>query len=83
MAFEDQNDYPVGSSNRKHSKFLPRFFRTGTNEKFVNSTIDQLFSPGAVEKLSSFVGRKNAKANINDSTYLTDVSFLRNISVRA
>ena len=77
MAFEDQNDYPVGSSNRKHSKFLPRFFRTGTNEKFVNSTIDQLFSPGAVEKLSSFVGRKNAKANINDSTYLTDVSFLR------
>lgn len=77
MAFEDQNEYPVGSSNRKHSKFLPRFFRTGTNEKFVNSTIDQLFSPGAVEKLSSFVGRRNAKANVNNSTYLSDVTFNR------
>ena len=77
MAFEDQNEYPVGSSNRKHSKFLPRFFRTSTNEKFVNSTIDQLFSPGAVEKLSSFVGRRNAKANINNSTYLSDVSYIR------
>jgi len=78
MAYNDQQqEFPVGDNRKKSSKFLPRYFRTSTNEKLTGSTIDQLFSTGAVEKINAFVGRKNAKANINNSTYLTEINSLR------
>jgi len=78
MAYNDQQqEFPVGDNSKKSSKFLPRYFRTDTNEKLTSSTIDQLFSTGAVEKISAFVGRRNAKANINNSTYLTEINDLR------
>ena len=51
MAYEDQQpEFPVGDNSKKSSRFLPRYFRTSTNEKLTSSTIDQLFSSGAVEK---------------------------------
>ena len=78
MAYEDQQpEFPVGDNSKKSSRFLPRYFRTSTNEKLVSSTVDQLFSTGAVEKINAFIGRKNAKANINNSTYLTEINSVR------
>lgn len=78
MAYEDQQpEFPVGDNSKKSSRFLPRYFRTSTNEKLTSSTIDQLFSSGAVEKINAFVGRRNAKANANNSTYLTEINSLR------
>ena len=56
MAYEDQQpEFPVGDNSKKSSRFLPRYFRTSTNEKLTSSTIDQLFSSGAVEKINAFV----------------------------
>jgi len=78
MSFDnDQNDFPLPagkSADRKASNFLPRYFRTPTNKKFLQSTIDQQINEGVVEKLNSFVGRRSAKARIPDDTYLGDVS---------
>ena len=82
MAYEDQQpEFPVGDNSKKSSRFLPRYFRTSTNEKLTSSTIDQLFSSGAVEKINAFVGRRNAKANANNSTYLTEINSLRSNSL--
>ena len=41
----DQNEYPLpaeGNNNRKSESLLPRFFRTETNKKFLQATLDQL-----------------------------------------
>ena len=74
----DQNEpnLPVpGSSNkRKSESFLPRFFRTPSNKKFLNSTLDQLIQPGVVEKLNGYIGRETAKAFTATDNYLGDVS---------
>ena len=80
MAFNDnQNESPLpipGSNNRKSENLLPKFFRTDVNKKFLGSTLDQLITPGVVEKINAYVGRKIAKRN--DSTavenYLADVT---------
>jgi hypothetical protein len=39
--------------------FLPKYFRTSANQKFLNATIDQMISEGDVEKISAFIGRKS------------------------
>jgi hypothetical protein len=54
MAFNnDQNEsaLPIpGANSRKSEELLPKFFRTDSNRKFLSSTIDQLITPGVVEK---------------------------------
>ena len=65
---------PIGNSDRKTENFLPRYFRTDTNKKFLQSTTDVMTSEGVVEKIDAFVGRRNAAtAQVTDS-YLPDVS---------
>ena len=44
------------------SNFLPKFFQSDANKKFLASTIDQLVQPGKVKKITGYIGRKNAKA---------------------
>jgi hypothetical protein len=44
------------------SNLLPRFYRTDSNKKFLQATVDQLIQPGTVKKVNGFVGRKTAKA---------------------
>ena len=78
MAYDkNQNEYPVPNrddNKRTNSSLLPRYFRTDANKKFVESTLDQLTSPGVVEKINGFVGRRESKAvTINDS-FIPDVS---------
>ena len=78
MAYEDnQNEYPVpgrNDSKRTTSSLLPRYFRTDTNKKFIGSTLDQLTSPGVVEKLNGFVGSREAKAAVVEDNYISDVN---------
>ena len=73
----DQNEQALpadGNNKRKSESFLPRFFRTSPNKKFLNSTLDQLIQPGVVEKLNGYVGRETAKAYTATDNYICDVS---------
>jgi hypothetical protein len=78
MAYEkDQNDFPLpanDSQDTSSANFLPKFFRTDTNKKFLGSTIDQMIKPGVVEKLNSFAGRRYAQAATANDSYLSDIS---------
>ena len=80
MAFNDnQNELPLptpGSNNRKSENLLPKFFRTDVNRKFLGSTLDQLITPGVVEKINAYVGRRTAIRNDSATVenYLADVS---------
>ena len=78
MAYEDnQNEYPIpgrNDSKRTNSALLPRYFRTDANKKFIGSTLDQLTSPGVVEKVNGFVGSREAKASTISDNYVSDIS---------
>ena len=78
MAYEDnQNEYPIpgrNDSKRTNASLLPRYFRTDANKKFIGSTLDQLTSPGVVEKLNGFVGSREAKANEITDNYISDIN---------
>ena len=72
MAYEDnQNDFPLPGgkkSPKKGAEFLPKYFRTESNRKFLDATIDQFNSDGVAEKIDAFVGKREAKAvNIDDN----------------
>jgi hypothetical protein len=80
MAFKDQpeNNQPGGASNKITSAdFLPRFFRTNANKKFLQATLDQLIQPGEAEKIQGYFGRKNSKAFTPSDNYIGDVSASR------
>jgi len=76
MAYDkDQEDFSLpdgNNSDRSASNFLPKFFRTETNKKFINSTIDQMINPGVVEKIDAFAGRRYAKATTAIDNFLPD-----------
>ena len=52
------------------SNFLPRFYRTDANKKFLQATIEQLVKPGTVKKINGYVGRKNAKAAVGEDIFV-------------
>ena len=79
MALDNEQNEPSlpggdGSYRRESSNHLPRFFRTDFNKKFLNATLDQMLTPGKVEKLNGYYGRKNAKAYKSDDSYIADVT---------
>jgi hypothetical protein len=78
MAFsKDQKEpsLPIGAdATRSSVDFLPRYFRTTTNQKFLNGTIDQLISVGSVDKINAYIGRKNSKAYIASDNYVDEIS---------
>ena len=79
MAYDkNQKEYPLpaGSDPKKRqtAAFLPKYFRTPVNEKFLHSTVDQLLSPGSVQKLSAYYGRKSSKAYTTSDVYVPEVS---------
>ena len=60
MAYNnDQSEQPLpgGTNGRKResANHLPRYFRTQSNKKFLQSTLDQLIQPGVVEKLNGYI----------------------------
>ena len=74
MAFNNENNQP-GGANRKitSSDFLPKFYRTNANQKFLQATLDQLIQPGQAEKIEGYFGRKTAKAYKSTDSYIQDV----------
>lgn len=42
----------------KSIQFLPEVFRTDTNKKFLNATVDQLISEPQLKKINGYIGRK-------------------------
>ena len=74
---QSESALPVNNqteTQRNSANLLPRFFRTPTNKKFLYSTLDQFLSPGTVEKISAFYGRKTAKAFDVDDNYISEIS---------
>ena len=57
---------------RQSARFLPRFFRSEANQKFLQSTVDQLIQPGVAEKISGYFGRKVAKSFLSTDNYIGD-----------
>ena len=67
---------PTGKSSLGIN-FLPDFYQTPANKKFLQSTIDQLYQPGTLTKTSGFIGRKNAKAAKGADVYVESANTLR------
>ena len=78
MAYDNnQKDFslPSGkdSGKRESSEFLPKYFRTPVNQKFLHSTLDQLISQGTLEKLNAYYGRKITDAYKASDLYVPEV----------
>jgi len=77
MAYNDESE---NNQNGKitSSDFLPRFYRTNANRKFLQATLDQLIQPGEAEKIQGYFGRRTAKAYKQNDNYIGDVNEQRN-----
>lgn len=58
------------SKKTQSATFLPRVFRTDSNKKFLQATIDQLVQPGTVSKINGYIGRQNAKASTGSDIFI-------------
>ena len=56
----------------KTHNFLPEVFRTDTNQKFLNATLDQLTSEPNFKKVSGYIGRKFAPTFKTGDGYVTE-----------
>ena len=78
MAFEnDQNESALpagGKDNRKSKDFLPKYFRTPKNTKFLDATLDQVLQPGVVEKVNGYYGSSFTKSYRITDSYIGAVS---------
>ena len=75
MAFNDENNQPGGKNQKiTSSDFLPKFYRTNANQKFLQATLDQMIQPGQAEKIEGYFGRKTAKAYKTSDSYINDFS---------
>ena len=61
----------------RSSNFLPKFFQSDSNKKFLQATVDQLVQPGTVNKINGFIGRQNAKASTGDDIFLAAANSFR------
>ena len=75
MANQNENPVPYNGTNqkRKNSDLIPRFYRTDSNKKFIQSTIDQLTQPGVVKKINGYIGRQNAKSSTANDIFISTV----------
>ena len=75
---QSENPVPIsGNRKRKNSELLPRYYRTDSNKKFIQATIDQLTQPGAVKKLTGFIGRRNAKSSTTNDIFIEAANIQR------
>ena len=61
----------------KTSNFLPELYRTQTNEKFLNATLDQLVTQPDLRNVNGYVGRKFAPTFKSTDNYIPEPSVLR------
>lgn len=62
---------------RRSLDFLPSFFKTETNSKFLNATLDQLISEPELRKLDGYIGRKYAPSFTSNDSYIQEPNTLR------
>ena len=75
MSEENQFEVPLNNTDkRKSEKFLPTYYRTDSNKKFLAGTIDNLIQRGTAKKLNGYIGRQNSKANIGTDIFLDEVT---------
>jgi len=75
---QSENPVPIsGNQKRKNSELIPRYYRTDTNKKFIQATLDQLTQPGAVKKVTGFIGRQNAKSSTTSDIFVSAVDSQR------
>jgi hypothetical protein len=81
MAFNNnQNEPKLPLSNvekRNSSDLLPRYYRTNSNKKFLQATVDQLIQPGTVKKVNGYIGRQTAKAVKPNDVYVKAIDQTR------
>jgi hypothetical protein len=68
-------EFPTPLENnqkRKSEKFLPRFFRSDSNKKFLAATVDNLIQNGTVRRVNGFIGRQNSKAVVNNDVFIKE-----------
>jgi len=73
MANNDQDEFGLptgGNEPRRTANLLPRTYRTDSNKKFLQATLDQLTQPGKVKKLNGYIGQQNAKSAKSDDIYI-------------
>ena len=71
MADQEELGVPLDSNEkRKSEKFIPRFFRSDSNKKFLASTVDTLIQNGTVRRLNGYIGRQNAKSVTANDVFL-------------
>lgn len=73
MAKKKQIQTSENTNARTSLEFLPKYFRSDTNKKFLGATVDQLISEGTVTKINGFIGRKTAKAYKTTDIYVDSV----------
>jgi len=61
----------------KTINFLPEVFRTNTNQKFLNATLDQLVTPPDLRKVNAYIGRKFAPTFKSTDNYQPEPTTLR------
>lgn len=57
--------------------FLPEYFRTIANQRFLNSTLDRVVSDPVMRKFDGYVGRRYANGRILEGNYVTEPSGIR------
>ena len=59
------------------ANFLPEVFRTDTNKKFLNATLDQLVTQPDLRNINGYVGRKFAPTFKSTDNYVPEPSAAR------
>lgn len=72
MSDQNELEIPSDNDNKKSERFLPKFFRSDSNKKFLSGTIDNLIKNGTVRRLNTFIGRQNAKSITNSDIFLQE-----------
>ena len=59
---------------RRTVQYLPAFYRTDSNQRFLSSTIDPLVQKGSLERLDGFIGKQDAFTRGVNDRYLPATS---------
>jgi len=57
--------------------FLPEYFRTIANQRFLSSTLDRVISDPAMRKFDGYVGRRYDNGKLLEGNYVTEPSGVR------
>ena len=68
---------PSGKSKGLGINFLPNFYKTDANKRFLQATVDQLIQPGTVKKVNGFIGRQYAKATSGKDIFVEAADAVR------